>query len=636
MKRLLFQPAGLIRPGRRTAAALIALVMTAALSAACSNAPPVASVSEDVTVFVGYSLRLDGSGSADPDGDELTYVWRLEERPDDSQATLTSQSTANPRFKPDMQGKYVISLEVGDGEMSSPSVRMTLVAKPWFTEVTLEAGVPGGGSQDFFDGTGPGAAWGDYDGDGDPDLYVTADGPNILYRNDGDGTFTEVTVEAGVEAPCNSYGAAWGDFDSDDDLDLYVVCHSEDQHSLNHKASEPNILYRNNGDGTFTDLASEAGVDYVAHAAGASWVDYDNDGHLDLYVANWGIADFQTMRAWTEANTLFRNNGDGTFENVTERAGVAGRVGPFDMDRALETELSGLTFMGLWSDFDNDGDPDLLECSEQGASILFRNDGDGTFTDVTKAAGLFLRGSCMGVDSGDYDRDGFLDIFWTNYRENYLWKGGGEGFYLEAAKEAGVADALVGWGAEFVDFDNDGLLDLYVVNGLVGASKEETGAEWGQPRGQPNILYRNNGDGTFTDVTAMAGFGDPGVGRGAAVADYDNDGDLDFYVVNADGQNILYRNEIGNRNNWIKLRFQGTSSNRGGVGVRVRLDTQDWSQIAEVKSGSGYLAGNQPGLFFGLGQLDRVKGITVIWPSGISQSLNDVAVNQTITIAEGP
>jgi enediyne biosynthesis protein E4 len=618
-------------------AAIIVISATGLLLFACSNGSPVASAVQSVDGFVGVDVELDGSASTDPEDEELTYAWTITTGPEGSTARISGLSHPRPIFKPDVPGTYTVRLNVNDGNQTSDPVDITVVVRPWLTDVTAELGLAGNlETQDYYDGSGPGAAWGDYDGDGDMDLYVTSDGPDILYRNDGD-SFTDVAADAGLTTLCNSYGAAWADYDNDGDLDIYVVCRSADDHAdLAHVATEANLLYRNNGDATFTNVAPEAGVAAVAHGAGAAWADYDSDGWLDLYVANWGVGEFQTMTATTEANLLYHNNRDGTFTDMAEAAGVTGRSGFFDMDRSLTTELSGLSFMGLWSDFDNDGDPDLLECSEQGAASLFQNLGDGTFSDVTEVAGMMLRGSCMGVDSGDYDRNGFLDIYWTNFRENYLWKADGQGRYIESAKDAGVADELVGWATEFIDFDNDGWLDIYVVNGVIGVPVEITGEGNGHGKSvvEPNALYRNNGDGTFSDVTSLAGFGHSGVGRGSAVADYDNDGDLDLYLVNADGPNVLYRNEIGSLNNWLKLRFVGEASNARGVGVRVRLDTGDWSQIAEVKSGSGYLSGNDPGVFFGLGDAGVAATIVVEWPSGDVQTLREISANQTLTVQE--
>jgi hypothetical protein len=601
--------------------------------AAGPNSPPVAVAGYDVSVFAGYRVDLDGRASADIEGDVLSYRWGVHSKPKGSELLFWSDA-ASPSFKPDIPGVYVLSLEVNDGRDTSLADQVTVTARAWFEDVTETARVPGGGPQRFVDGFGPGAAWGDYDGDGDPDLYITADGLGLLHRNEGDGLFTEVAAASGVEADCNSYGAAWGDYDNDGRLDLYIVCHSEDQGAdLNHRADQPNILYRNNGDGTFTDVAREAGVDSAAHGTGASWVDYDMDGNLDLYVANFGI--YGVFNGQADGNVLYRNNGDGTFANVTERAGVRGKTGRIDYPRTTyATASTGMTYAALWIDYDNDGDPDLLECDDEGVSPLYRNNADGTFTDVTEAAGLFRNSNCMGVDAGDYDRDGFLDIYWANYRENFLWRNNGDGTFAEVAVQAGVADTQVGWASGFADFDNDGLLDIFVVNGAFAMDENERG--WTAPNDEPNAMYRNNGDGTFNDITEMANFSDVGVGRGAALADHDNDGDLDLYVVNAVTPNILFRNEIGDANNWLKLRFEGAASNRGGFGVRVRVETAQWTQTAEVRSGSGsgYLGGNEPGLHIGLGQNTEAARITLTWPSGTVQHLTDVPAGQTLTIIE--
>jgi hypothetical protein len=613
---------------------LVGGILALLLAGCQGNSQPIAQVDGDTAALIGDVISLDGSASVDPDGDPLLFSWEMTRTPKGSQATLTGLDLSDARFTPDLPGEYEVRLVVSDGELDSSPDALVIEAMPWFIEVTDEAGVPGGGIQSFVSGAGPGAAWGDYDNDGDLDLYVATDGPNMLYRSNGDGTFTDVASQAGVNGPCNSYGVAWGDYDNDGDMDLYVVCHSEDQGaSVEHQAYEPNILYRNDGDGTFTNVAREAGVDHIAHGAGATWVDYDSDGLLDLYVANFGIyGDFG--EGWGDGNVLYRNMGDGTFLDVTAQAGVRGHVGRVKYVWAGgDLMRSGMTFESLWFDYDNDGDPDFIECNDQGVSPLYRNNGDGTFSDVTEAAGLVILGSCMGIDAGDYDRDGDLDVYWTNYHENFLWRNNGDGSFTEVAEQAGVADFMVGWATGFVDFDNDGFLDIYVTNGLIGVSVED-GGTGGKSRLEPNVLYRNNGDGTFSDVTAMAGFGDPGVGRGTAVGDYNNDGALDFYVVNADGTNILYRNEIGTRNNWLKLSFEGSESNRDGVGVRVQIYTDEWSQIAEVSGGSGYLGGNGKELVCGLGQLTEVSRIEVIWPGGAVQSFRNVAVNQTIVVRE--
>ncbi len=262
--------------------------------------------------------------------------------------------------------------------------------------------------------------------------------------------------------------------------------------------------------------------------------------------------------------------------------------------------------------------------------FLARTDCPGlTYRNVSGDAAqlAILEQNGQGLALLDFDQDGWIDLFVTNggrldeWRRNRhpgcrLYRNLGNWRFDDVTANAGVAGQAWGTGAAAADYDDDGDVDLYVMN-------------WG-----PNVLYRNNGDGTFSDVTAMAGFGDPGVGRGTAVGDYNNDGALDFYVVNADGTNILYRNEIGTRNNWVKLRFEGSESNRDGIGVRVQIYTDQWSQIAEVSGGSGYLGGNGKELVCGLGQLTEVKRITVIWPGGAVQSFKDVAVNQTLIVRE--
>ena len=619
---------------------VIGLGLVFALGACGGNEPPSSNAGDDVEALAGDTVELDGKSSADTDGDALTYAWQIVSSPEGSEATLVNGDTASPTLLTDAPGEYEVNLAVNDGDSDSGLDLVVVTARPWFAKVTEAAKVPGGGPQKYVDGYGPGAAWGDYDNDGDLDLYVGADGPNMLYRNDGQGVFADVTAQAGVAADCNTYGVAWADYDNDARLDLYIVCHSEDQEAdLEHRAHEPNLLYRNNGDGTFTDVASQAGVDVVSHGAGASWMDYDQDGHLDLYVANFGIADFVNGLGMPDGNFLFRNNGDGTFSDVTEKAGVRGVEGPVDFgayyDLSQPAVSAGHTFVGLWLDYDNDGDADLLECNDMGVSPLYRNNGDGTFSDVTDAAGLRRRGSCMGVSAGDYDRDGFLDIYWTNFDENFLWHSNGNGTFTEIGEQAGVADPLVGWATEFVDFDNDGLLDIYVLNGLTGPPVEETGDEWSKPRFEPNFLYRNNGDGTFIDVTALAGFGDEAVGRGAAVADYDDDGDLDFYVVNADGPNILYRNDIGNRNNWIKIGLLGTESNLKGIGARVEVTTPDLAtRIISPAAGSGYLGQGSTDLIIGLGTSGRAD-VKVRWPSGFVQDFWGARSNELIAAREG-
>ena len=614
------------------AIAVVALSVLA--GAACSSPPPEAGVEGDSAVLAGHPAALSGDSSSNSNGGDLAYSWQVTKSPEGSMAQIESPGSSNTNLTPDVPGVYEISLTVSEGGRDSSPSAFTVEAMPWFTEVTAAAGVPGGGEQNFKNGFGPGASWADYNGDGLPDLYAASAGNNMLYRSNGDGTFTDVAAEAGVLAPCNAYGVAWADYDNDGDQDLYVVCHSEDQGvTIHHEASEPNYLFRNNGDGSFTDVAAEAGVDNVAHGSGATWVDYDSDGLLDLYVANFGIYG-DGEEGMGDRNVLYRNNGDGTFADVTDQAGVAGQHGPVRYRWAGgQLVKSGMTFESIWFDYDNDGDQDFIECNDQGVSPLYRNEGDGTFADVTEAAGMFVLGSCMGIDAADYDKDGHQDVYFTNYNENYLWQNNGDGTFTERGREAGVDDFNVGWATGFVDYDNDGYLDIYVTNGLVGVSKEDGGGG-GKPRLEPNVLYHNNRDGTFSDVSVPSGFGNPGVGRGTAVADFDGDGWVDFYVVNADGDNALYRNELTGRNNWVMVTLEGGPGNRDGIGARVTFHTDEWTQIAEVRGGSGYLGGNARDIICGLGSMSEVREIEVAWPSGKVTRLQNVEANTALTIRE--
>ena len=342
-------------------------------------------------------------------------------------------------------------------------------------------------------GKGNGAAWVDFDGDGDDDLYVANDGEaNKLYRNNGNGTFTDLASAAGVADTGKGRGPAWGDYDNDGDQDLYVSNYGQ-----------ANLLYRNNGDGTFTDVTSAAGVGDTGNGFGTSWGDYDGDGDLDLHVANSG-----------QANKLYRNNGDDTFTDVTTAAGVGD---------------TGNSQGSSWGDYDDDGDLDLYVANVGQANKLYRNNGDGTFTDVTTAAGVGDTGGGRGMAWVDYDNDGDLDLYVANYGQaNLLYRNNADGTFTDVASAAGVADTGDSTGPAWTDVNSDGHLDLYQVN-----------------YGQANKLYRNNADGTFTDMTTTAGVGDTGKGGSSSWGDYDNDGDLDLYVSNEDKANVLYRNAFG-------------------------------------------------------------------------------------------
>ncbi|MDX1674433.1 MAG: CRTAC1 family protein [Longimicrobiales bacterium] len=482
---------------------------------------------------------------------------------------------------------------------------------------------------------GSGAAFLDFDGDGRLDLYVVnashVEGINEgepvraghgsrLYRNTGAG-FVDVTDRAGV-ANRSGYGmgVAVGDYDNDGDPDLYVC-----NYGLNR-------LYRNDGDGTFTEVAERAGVAGSPgdNTVGAVWLDYDNDGLLDLYAGNYLEYDpeygyyyapdgFPPPMAYNgQPDRLYRNRGDGTFEDVTEAAGV------FRPDGRM---------MGVAAtDYDGDGWVDLYVSNDAMEDFLFHNEGGEAFTEVGFRAGVaFSIGgeetSSMAVDFGDYDGDGLLDLFVSDIHYSALYRNDGDGFFTDVTVAAGVAEPsgqYDGWGAAFVDYDNDGDLDIFKANGGMN-----------HLYGHEDQLFENDGTGRYTDVSLERGryFERELVGRGAAFGDYDSDGDIDVFVVNLHDRPVLLRNDAAS-GSWIQLLLQGTRSNRDGVGARVTVVANGRTQVAEKKSASGYLSTNDPRLHFGLGTADTVDRIEIRWPSGANQVLESVPAQQVLRVTE--
>ena len=528
---------------------------------------------------------------------------------------------------------------------------LTLAAQtPTFTDVTAETGIDfkhtnGRGGQFYFvEQLGSGAAFLDYDNDDDLDLYFVngADLPgfesekpptNRLYRNNGDGTFTDVTEVAGVGDKSYGVGCCVGDYDNDGHPDLYVTNFG------------PNRLYRNNGDGTFTDVADQANVADARWGASCAFADYDNDGHLDLYVTNYiqyqlnknkvcknkGVRTYCNPQEYVgEADILYRNNGDRTFTEVTQTAGV------------YQPRSRGLGV--VWGDYDNDGYSDLYVANDTNANHLFRNNRDGSFSDEAFFAGVALSedggmGSGMGVDFGDYDNDGRLDIMVTNFQDEVatLYHNDGDGFFSDASYISGTGEstyASLGWGVCFFDYDNDGAKDIFIANGHIFGNVEEFNPE--TTYAQVNHLFRNLGGGVFQEVTTNTGLdlSQKAPSRGAAFGDYDNDGDIDILVTNSDGKPQLLRNDGGNKNNWVKVHIRGTTSNRAGIGARVEVVTGEVSQMAEVKSGSGYLCQNALALHFGLGKYTIIDQIIVTFPRGRVYQMKAVSVNQIIEITE--
>ena len=487
---------------------------------------------------------------------------------------------------------------------------------------------------------GQGCAWFDYNNDGLLDLYVLSgrymdgvtdhskadgkDATNHLYRNNGDGTFTDVTKEAGVAGNGYAMGVTVGDYDNDGYEDIYVT---------NWNSS---ILYHNNGNGTFTDVTEKAGVQNNRWGIGAALVDYDRDGKLDLFVGNYLKFDphvkklYYTAEAFAgpldyeaDSNRLFHNNGDGTFTDVSEHAGVASPVG-----RAM-----GVTV----GDFDGDGWPDIYVANDAMESYLYHNNHDGTFTNVAIEQNVAYgtngdTPSAMGPIFADYDNDGALDLFVSDMRYHRLFRNSPkENFFIDTTADAGiarVAGQYVGWGDGIFDFDNDGWKDIFIVNG---------GLHWLIP--MEDSLLRNNGNGTFTDVSDQAGsyFRTKKVGRGACFADYDNDGYVDAFIVVLGGKGILLHAkppEGSARNHWLTLKLTGTKSNRDGFGARIEAVAGDLHQMVENVPQSGYLSQNDPRPHIGLGSHTEVDRLTIRWPGGTVQTLEHVKADQILAVTE--
>ena len=491
-----------------------------------------------------------------------------------------------------------------------------------------------------------GVALFDYDNDGYLDIFfvnsltvdlVKSGGKtrSALYHNNGDGTFTDVTDKAGVGDIGWGMGVAIGDYNNDGWDDIYVTCLG------------PNHLLRNNGNGTFTDVTQKAGVGDPRWSTGAAFVDYDNDGRLDLFVSNYVDFDVNNLPEFGKGrtcqfkgipvqcgprglkgagDTLYHNNGDGTFTDVSKKAGVSDPDGYYGL---------GV----ICSDFDGDGLVDIYVANDSTPNFLYHNNGDGTFKEVGFPSGTAVnengseQGS-MGVTLGDYDHDGKLDLFITNFDDDYntLYHNDGHGSFTDvsyAAKVAAVSLPYVGWGTWFFDYDNDGWVDLLVVNGHVYPQLPTYR--------QRNFVHHNNRDGTFTEVGEQLGapFAEKRTGRGAAFGDIDNDGDVDVVINNLDGPPQLLRNDGGNTNNSILIKTIGVKSNRDGIGARVRVVSGGLTQIEEVYSGGSYLSQSDLRLHFGLEKRSKTDLIEVRWPGGNIDKVTNVGVNKILTIKEG-
>jgi hypothetical protein len=470
-----------------------------------------------------------------------------------------------------------------------------------------------------------GAAAGDFDDDGWVDLFVTRlNARPLLYRNLRNGTFQDVAVLAGFTSSLPANGPAWGDIDNDGDSDLYVTSSGGTRF----------YLYLNNGNGTFTEQAIARGAaisGVFRYGQSATFGDYDGDGFLDIHTNDWATdISLSTSR-------LLRNLGaanPGHFEDVTAAAGL--NVFRPSHTQGGSTDNNAYRYSSTFTDLDRDGDRDLTIAADFLTSQIFWNNGDGTFTDGTADAGVGTDEDGMGSALGDYDGDGRLDWFVSALVEvpgggaphsgNRLFRNTGDGTFTDQTDMAGVRNSGWSWGTTFLDHDNDSDLDLFVTNG------------WDTANPDQSHLYQNNG-GVFTDISNATGVTDTGMGRGLLNFDYDKDGDLDVFIVNHGAQPVLYRNDGGNENDWLRINVQGTTSNRDGLGTLITVDPDTGvagdEMVREINAGSNFLSHNELTAHFGLGpDAGNVELVTVHWPSGAVQELTNVVPNQVLNLVE--
>ncbi|NQV35834.1 MAG: CRTAC1 family protein [Phycisphaeraceae bacterium] len=513
---------------------------------------------------------------------------------------------------------------------------------PVFTDATQQAGIDVKHSYGDFElsniveGTGSGGLFFDYNGDGWLDIYLpngcwlknvndnrgrSLRGKlfNHLYKNNGDGTFTDVTQKAGVGHEGYGTGCSAADFDRDGDLDLYTLNYGS------------NVLYRNNGDGTFTDISKASGLADSRWSLSAPWFDYDGDGDLDVYVANYLEYDSGKFRSFYAAagypgplsysgqpDALYRNNGDGTFDEVTTEAGM--------------TEPEGRAMSATVADLDNNGTLDLYVANDAMENYFFKNTGKGTFESEGLMMGMAFGEGGQGVSSmgpaiGDVDRDGLLDIYIPDMRYGCLLMNKTDFFEDRTAQSnlAIISGQYTGWGGTLFDYDCDGYLDVFVSNG--NAHHEYT---------EEDVLLRNDGKGHFIDVARQSGayFKEKFVGRGATVGDYDNDGDLDLLVINLNKSPKLLRNDGGNQNRWLLIEAKLADGKQDAIGARVTVKTGKLIQIQDVIPVTGYLSQADSRRHFGLGQTETVETVEVRWPNGQVTKVSNVKTNQVLKITQ--
>jgi hypothetical protein len=529
---------------------------------------------------------------------------------------------------------------------------------PMFLDVTRAAGIDFhltcGGPQKLYimESMCGGVAFIDYDNDGWPDIFLvngstledmkTGKGPTSkLYHNNHDGTFTDVTVKAGLALRGWCMGAAVGDYDNDGWDDLYITCLTD------------SFLYKNNGDGTFRDVTAQAGVGNLGRwGTSAAFGDYDRDGFLDLYVANYVDLDLNNLPKFGSTpfckyrgiavscgprglagsrDRLYHNNGDGTFTDVTEKMNI---------------DAGSYYGLGVvWADYDGDGWPDIYVANDSSPGLLYHNNEGKSFTEVAVTAGVAYSDdgreqAGMGVDFGDYDNDGFPDLVKTNFSDdaNNLYHNNGDGTLDDRAGAAGfgaVSVPFLGFGVRFLDYDNDGWKDILIANGHVNPQVDEH--SFGITYAQRALLFHNLRDGRFEEVGLRAGpaLVSRRVSRGLAVADVYNDGALAVLISNLDGSPTLLRNASKPRGHWVRLKLVGTRSNRDAYGARVEIFAGGLKQVDEVRANSSYLSASDARLHFGLGGVTRVDGVIVRWPSGLAEKIASVPVDRETVIHEG-
>ena len=502
----------------------------------------------------------------------------------------------------------------------------------------------------ILEAVGCGCAFIDYDNDGWMDIFLlsgtrlSGDPPgatNRLYKNNRDGTFTDVTEKAGLNAVGWASGVCIGDYNNDGFEDIFCTYFGQ------------NRLYRNNGDGTFTDVTKAAGLwnDQPRWGAGCSFLDYDRDGHLDLFVSNYVRFSFEHAPVpgenvncnWkgvpvecgprglpTGKHSLYRNNGDGTFTDVSQKSGIAAATGSY-----------GMTVVA--ADLDEDGWTDIFVACDSTPSLLFMNNHDGTFREEGVLRGVALSDdgmeqAGMGVGVGDYDLDGHLDLFKTHFAEdaNGLYHNDGKGNFDDVTRSSRLAvdTRYICWGAGIIDLDNDGYPDLFMVTGSVYPEVERKLPQYANKT--PRAVFRNLGNRTFEELGEEAGLGvtEAHCSRGCAFGDFDNDGDVDILVINLNEPPSLLRNDIKQKQNWIKVKLEGVKSNRSAIGARVLVRYGGKVQAQAVLSQSSFYSCNDSRLHFGLGG-NRTVDVEVYWPNGLHEHYKNLAANRLITLREG-